>query len=496
MKDFINAIRNQDPLLVWVLGIGIVISAFATFSKLRHGRYVRVIVASTLLVLLTITLYIQDIIDAVTGVILVLLFGLPSASWLFITAKRRAPLPFEKIAIDSLAALVRVGNHSLANQRFAQKPFYVVSVPAKLEWSFLHVKSFNYQERFKDGYELLDGLLSLPLFEEEKVKVETKRVFVLYALGDTLRARTSFDRIREAILEEADRLFLEALFAERDGELGLAREYMLRALGEAQQRRDARLARIYNNLGRMEGILKNQTDALHYYKKAATLAKELDEKGTVHIAYPNLTDTLLLGGEYDRAKSILEEYTEFIDQSIIDELLRLYNYYLEYARQTRDRAFFLKTLALGRMEITPRLSFQERLMFESSELRIRWNNKVGWDEMLFVAEARLDDYFRLDFPQQYRALKEIFIVLKELAKANQLGPFGAMFDRLVCYMREIDAVVEDYLLELPDRCVFERCYWEQERVSLRKFQMEVTTQEQHMDLVEQMIEHLQVVVTL
>ena len=490
MNNFINAIKTQDWLLVWGLGIGSIVSALAKYPQLRHRRYARVSVASSLLVLLTITLYIQDIIHAVTGVILILLFGVPSASWLFITAKRRAPLPFEKIAIDSLAALVCAGNYSLADQRFARKPFCIVSVPANLEWSFLRARAFSDQGRPRESYELLQRLLSLPLFEEERIKVEVKRVFALLLLGDTLQAKAIFERVKDA-LEEADRFFLEACFAERHGKLGLAREYMLRALGEAQQKKDARLARIYNNLGRMEGILKNQTDALHYYKKTAVLAKELDEKEMVHIAYPNLIDTLLLGGEYDRARSVLQEYIGLVDQSTTEELVKLYNYYLEYARQTGDQAFFLRTLVLGRMKIAPKLSFHERLAFENSELRIRWNNKSGWEEMLFVMEARLDDYFGLDFPQQYYALKEIFLILKELAKGNQFGPFGTMFDRLVRYMQEVDAVIEKHLLELPDCCVFERCYWEKERVSLLKFQKEVTTKRQYMDMLKQMIKHLQ-----
>lgn len=492
MIEFINAIREQDLLLIWAIYISLVAGAFVRYARLRHQRWIRVSISGAVLILLFITLWIQGVMHMPIAAMLILTIGIPSASWLYATAYKRRPLGVEKRAIDSLAEVVRAGNYTLANQQSAQRPFYLVSVPAKLEWSFLRVESFVYQQRFKESYEPLVRLASLPLFEEERVEVEVKRASILYWLGDTIRARRRFEYIKDAIPEQADRLFLEALLVERNGGLGLAREHMLHALGEAQQQRDARLARIYNNLGRIEGILKNRTDALHYYKKAATLAGELGEKGTIHTAYQNLVDTLLLGGDYGKAQSVLEEYTDLVDRGITYELLRLYNYHLEYARQTEDPVFFLKTLALGRARIASSLSLEERLIFESSELRIRWNNrswKTGWEEMLFVVDARLDDYLALDFPQQYHALKEIFIVLKELFKSNQLGPFAAMFDRLVRYMQEIDTVIEGYLLELPDYCVFERCEWEKERVWLRRLR-DVSTRDQYIVLVDQMIEHL------
>jgi tetratricopeptide (TPR) repeat protein len=494
MSDFFvsitEAIKNQDPLLIWVFGVVLTASLFLKFPKLRHRRC-WIVIIFPLLLLSTITLYIQGAIAPLAGGILIVVVGSPIAWWLLTTVIRRAPLLFEKSVIASLADWVHNGNFFQAKRRFARKPLRVISVPAKLEWSFLKAKAHSDQGDFKEGYALYTQLLSLPLFQEERTKVQVRRICTLCALGDTLRAMKAFECIEDVMISDGyDQYWLRALLTERAGKLKVARTNWLHAVGENTAGK-TKLAKGYNNLGRIEGILHNRTEALHYYNKAALRARQSQDRMMLHSVYPNLIDTLLLNGEHDRAASALEEYNALVDQSITEELVKLYNYHLAYARQTGDRPLFAKTLRHGQTRIVPRLSYQQRLIFEVCELRIRYNGQVGWMKTLRMVEARLDDYFDLDFPQQYWALKEIFGVLRSLAQSNHLGSFRKAFVRIVRYMEGIDGQIRDYLEVLPDYCVFERCSWEKERAWLLKFRKELGSKKQYLGMLKQMVTHLE-----
>ena len=106
------------------------------------------------------------------------------------------------------------------------------------------------------------------------------------------------------------------------------------------------------------------------------------------------------------ATQLLIAYSELIDKENVDDLLYFYNYRIEYARQIKARAFFLESLVTGRIELLPKISEQERLIFEISELRIRWNNSCGWDEKLFCLGHNLPEYLKLEFPPRYTTLSK------------------------------------------------------------------------------------------
>jgi len=132
----------------------------------------------------------------------------------------------------------------------------------------------------------------------------------------------------------------------------------------------------------------------------------------------------------------------------------------------------LDALTQGRIEILPNISVQEQLVFEISELRIRWNSGYGWDEKLFWVRHYLPEYLKLEFPGRHFVLKEVFNLLRDLAKTNNLGPFADLFSQLIDYMGKSNDDIDRYLLELPDYCVYERCFWEKEKAFLRRIQRE------------------------
>ena len=128
----------------------------------------------------------------------------------------------------------------------------------------------------------------------------------------------------------------------------------------------------------------------------------------------------------------------------------------------------LGTLEQINNEIYPELPRNQQLILKSSELRVRWNLNYKWDEILFWIEDHLTEYQNLPFPDNYIALKEAYNILYNLAQVNKVGEFGKLFSKLIVFMGESKAEINQYIISIPDYCVIERCYWENELAFLSK----------------------------
>jgi tetratricopeptide (TPR) repeat protein len=340
----------------------------------------------------------------------------------------------------------------------------------KIKWNLLWAQKLINQGQPRQAYEAYSKLLALPLFEEEQSDIRLKQVYTLLMLGDTNKAKSIFERTENKIEQTKyyKNLYLKSIFYERCGEFEKARQSLLSAIGEHDSIQTIELAIIYNDLGRMEKILNNMTNVIHYYRKAAEIACHNNCKFLIHIVYPNIIDIYLLIGDNKKAISFFTKYSELIDKNNIDDLLKFNNYSLEYARQTEDRSLYIKTMEEGRIEVLPKLSERERLSFEVSELRIRWNSQYRWEEQVVLVSGYLSEYLKLEFPYRFNLIKEIYTVLCMFAENHKLGSFKGLFLQLLKFMWESKIDIDRYLIDLPDYCIYERCAWEEEMASLHR----------------------------
>ena len=489
MTELLKAIQSRDILLLW----GIIFSMLATFwwryPKYWHKRYRSHILLSVFLFCIILTFFFSGFLS----VWIASIFLVPWAIYVFIAYYATTkPIFPETRALSRFENLVREGRYTEAGQRFPKRPFYISSIPGKIKWDLLWAKKLMGQQKLNDAYEIYYDLLTLPLFDEERNNIRLKQVLVLWLLGDTNKAKSTFEKTKQKITHDKyyESLHLQSLFDERAGEFEKARQSLLSAIAEYDNVKDRQLALIYNNLGRMAKMLGNTTDAFHYYRKSAELANYFKEKAILHVVYPNIIDTYLLYEDNKNAALFLDKYSNVIDKDNIDDLLKFNNYMLEYARQTENKVLFLDALTKGRIEILPKISYPEKLAFEISELRIRYNAHCGWDEKLFWIGHYLPEYLKLEFPDRYLTLKEVFNILRDLTKTNNLGPFAEIFSKLLAFMGQSKEDIDRYLLDLPDYCVYERCFWEKERAFLRKIQKNDEPRTSLIDLFEGVFEHL------
>ncbi len=492
MTELLKAIQSRDIFLLWGIIFSLLVAIYRwRYPKYWHKRYRNHILLFAFLFGIIWTFYFKDFFS---GWIVSLLLAVETIYIFVAYYALTKPIFPEIIALFRLENLIREGRYTEAEQRFSQRPFYIRSIPAKIKWGLLWAQKLMTQEQQKlnVAYKIYSGLLSLPLFKKEKNNVKLKLVRVLLLLGDTNKAKSIFEQTKQKIDQDRyyEVLSLQSLFDERAGEFEKARQSLLSAVDQHDNVKDIQIARIYNNLGRMEKMLGNATDTLHYYRKSVELASHFKEKTLIHVAYQNIIDTYLLHGDNKNASLFLDKYSNLIDKNNIDDLLKFNNYKLEYARQTKNKVLFLDALTSGKIEILPKISTPEKLAFEISELRIRWNSQCGWDEKLFWLMHYLPEYLKLEFPVRYLALKEVYNILHNLAKTNNLGPFTNLFSQLLVFMGQSKEDIERYLIDLPDYCVYERCSWEKEKAFLRKIPRADEPQISLIDFYGAMFEHL------
>jgi len=461
-----TAIINRDPLGIALLIIVFFISLFWKVPNLRHLRYrIRIVMAAMLFgaVLSVNATYLQ------IAVLLALIAAYASVAW---AASKNAIWP-SSVKLQKIEGWLKTAQYRKLEKIVDSMPFYFLDAKEKLEW-LKSKASYKFESgNFREAYEINNSINAVYLFAEEKEFVEMNKVSCLLMLGDNRRARLLFDSVNN---EQTDKnllkkLYLKAWILESEGNLKSATQALFDAVSSFSGNPDATIAAIYNNLGRMRKAEHNFTDTMHYYKKAAEIARELNKKELIHIAYPNLIDMYLLQDRYQEADENLTAYSNLIDRTNIDDLIKFRNYQLEYARQKKDFSLFAGFFEEGRKEILPKATKKEQLILEITELRILSNANTLSIEHLVSVEKNLVEYVSFEFTERYKVLKEIFIVLNGLAATvDQLGQFKSLWQKIILQFKSIEQEkqIDKYLLNLPDYCVGERCYWLKEKVFLRK----------------------------
>lgn len=342
---------------------------------------------------------------------------------------------------------------------------------ARYEWNLLNAKIYLIRGNIRKAYEILRDCDERILFEKEKDLLTVKKAGVLAQLGNYKGAATLTSGLKNVEGDLAlQRAIVDALCQEVRGELATSSETLLSALASntTETATNEFIPKIYNNLGRIRKIEGNITEALLYYEKAAKSAVEMGDKHLIHVSFQNLILSYALEKKFDEAEKWVEKYHVKIDENNVTDLLEFDNLMLDYFRQKGDKAKLLSAIEQGHYLLYPKITEQQKLVYDICELRIRWNSQLLKPSYVAHIEQQLDKYLLLDLKERYQTLKEIHIVLERLEEMNALGHFLPFYERVSYILRGMKSEIENYLLTLPEYCVNEKCYWLKELASLQK----------------------------
>ena len=467
LTDFISAFEHKDVIGFISLSVIFVGALFEKYRILWHSRYrYRVIVCTGLFIAVISSWMGGWFSNTVCIAFLLLLAGF---AFLMHRSSKKVLWPCSSL-FSKIKLQMNAGDDAAAEKMLSHCRWLCVDPLMRYEWNLLNAKVYFIRGDFRKAYEILRDFSEQLLFEKEKDLLTVKKAGVLAQLGNYKGAATLTSGLKNVKGDLAlQRAIVDALCQEVRGELATSSETLLSALlNTTETATNEFIPKIYNNLGRIRKMERNTTEALHYYEKAAKSAVEMGDKHLIHVSFQNLILSYALEKKFDKAEKWIEKYRAEIDENNATDLLEFDNLMLHYFRQKKDKAKLLSAIEQGRSLLYPKITEHQKVVYDISELRIRWNSQLLKPSYVAHIEHQLDKYLLLDLTERYRTMKEIHFVLGRLEEMNALGHFLPFYERVSHVLRGMESEIGDYLLTLPEYCVNEKCYWLKELAAVQK----------------------------
>jgi tetratricopeptide (TPR) repeat protein len=217
--------------------------------------------------------------------------------------------------------------------------------------------------------ELLNKIDVKTLNSAEKTRLELLRARYFTRLGDHKKALQIIEHLSDPSDEYSPQISLiRAVSAEFEGDLTRSSEILFDAIESASDRlKNADYFCVLNNYGRIQKIIKNETESLTHYRKALKLAKDLNEKHLMHVAYQNVIPSLVSAHRQDEARQFISKYRSIVDFANPDDLVEYYNFLIEFYREANNRNKLFETIDEARERVYPFVSRKEQVVCDISQ---------------------------------------------------------------------------------------------------------------------------------
>jgi len=455
-----QAITSGDYLWVAVICCCalFVVTKATRWELLSHPRYRLKAVIFFLLATATLVLYTGGLLTWPTsGLVLLLLVALAT---IFIHSSRGNILwPCSSILRD-VAGHIGANELGKAEQVLHRYSRYFLDPGEKYLYSVKQADIASAKGDVRRSIEMLGGINIDTLNSDEKTRLELLRAGYFTRLGDHKKALQIIEHLSASSGEYSLQISLiRALAAEFEGNLTESSEILLDAVTVTSDRpKDADYQCALNNLGRIRKMEMNYTESLNYYRRALRVAKDLKGKSSMHIAYQNVIHSLVLLHKQDGVRGMISEYQSMVDFANPYDLLEYHNFLIEHYRQLDNRGKLIETIDEARERILPLVSRKEQLVYDISQLRMRWNGGVLSPAFLYQIEDQYPEYAELPVVERFRCYMELHHVLQRLKEGGHLNlPQEALFDQNRENIRNLVPALEDHLCTVPEYCVFEKC---------------------------------------
>lgn len=309
----------------------------------------------------------------------------------------------------------------------------------------------------------------------EKVNELDKTKFQLYIKSGSIKAAKdilSTIKINSTYTSLSTLSFYDAIFLEKEGKLEDARSQLLSAAQILEKENSRELFSVYNNLGRISGLLDNYSEKELYFRKAKSLIESNTIKYQHHVVYQNLIDTYFLNNDYEKCSNLLIEYSSKIDKTNKSDLLEYNNYLLQYHRQTNlNHNDLFNFLNSSYNEIQPLITEKEKKAANIHELKIYFNNFTIRVDLLHTIEKDLTYYQSLNLIEKLNAFEAIYYAITSPDRKQVLYPFDKMYETIFILLQKSFEEIDKYIeTKIEDFQIYEKCSLLEKKVWLYNFQ--------------------------
>lgn len=354
--------------------------------------------------------------------------------------------------------------------------FLMANEPEKAEQMLYHYKwcfldstgkySYNIRKAniaaakgdISSSIEILSKIDKKTLNKDENIRLELRKADYFSRLGDFKRAKNIMERLPEYPDKYLIQVYLiQALSAEVEGNLKKSSDLLLGAVNNCSNCTDVYYQVALNNIGRIRRLEGNYTDSFYYYQKQLKLVKNSKNKESIHIAYQNAIDSLISDHKLQDVYKLTQEYHSIINTSKLNDLLEYYNFLVGYYRQVDNRNKLFETLEESRKIIYPIMSRKEQIVYDISQLRMRWNGELLSPAFLGQIERQYTEYSDLLPIEKINCYIEIHHILQALSETGLLGTYINLYNKNKENIRITVPEMENYLFTIPEYCIFEKC---------------------------------------
>lgn len=381
-------------------------------------------------------------------------------------------------------------NNLVANTIFKYESYYNLGEYDKVLSATKSRSVFNYSEKYKYSINRLAALIYLIQGKEkycfqsikkayqyaqtDEMKNELLKIkFQLFiSVGSINSAKEILESIKYNTMKSSVQTLshYEALIMEKLGNLEESRSKLISAAQLFDKQNSQELFMIYNNLGRISGLLNNHSDEILYYENAKALISIKPAKYQRHVIYQNLIGLYSLAGNHEKSSSLLNEYISIIDKENKHDLLEYYNYLLQFNRQKNNLIEFKNTIELMHKNLYPLLTKKEQLASNINELKFSLNNIGIPLDLLHKIENDFTLYQDFDLHERLIAYQIIFRAITSPDGSQTLHPFEDMHKYIFNYFRNSFSEIDDYIKnEIDDFQIETKCSLLKEKVRLMNF---------------------------
>lgn len=469
ITGIITAFEQKDVISFVLSIIGGIVQVYLIFKEFRFLGDLRY----RLRVIIGIGFFLTALLIWYWGWVSNTTFNILLSLWIIILilmyfSSKKILWPLSSI-FDRIKVHIRHGEYDSALKMLEKYRWLCIDPLMHYEWVCLCAAVQSKIGNPRKSFEILRDFNIALLPENEKNSFTIAKADYYMQLGNyrgSISLISDLNEIEEnLVLHKAN---IIAVCEEVRGNLVAASDTLLSALTSMESSTSDLLYITYNNLGRFREIEGNKSEMFLYYEKAALAASNTGNKHLIHTSNRNLLLQYAKEKMDEKEKELIDRYQTQIDNTNIYDLLEFHNSMREYYRQKSDGIKIISTIEKGRSEIYPKLTEHQKICFDISELRIRWNSQLLRPSFLAHIEQQFNKYLELDLTNRYVALKEINIVLNQLKAMNELEPFSSFHKIVQNHVKEIETEIEKYLLTLPEYCVNEKCVWLWELASIQK----------------------------
>ena len=331
-------------------------------------------------------------------------------------------LPHESDYLNNSKKLISESNWKAAED-LINKNFFIATPAFRIQHHLVKVDLYINKGLMLDALKILKRLSSKTLIGSEKNSVSLKKAWLFFDAGNYYESKIILKNIDKSKLLDDEYKIQHALlaskFAERNNDFRNAK-VILEQLLNNNKLSNSNKAYIYYNLACLQETQSNINSAIGYYEKAWNYLKKDNHFYRIHNTANSLTLLYTRINENKKSYKILTEFEDLIDKDNPDQFLNFNNCKIQLARQLNDRKLLNQVYQnLSEFKIQS-LTQAEALSIVVSELRMRFNDGVKFEDHLEKTMDQLYQSTILGLFKNIDAYIEVLGVIREaMRRANR-----------------------------------------------------------------------------